>query len=73
MVKAASMLKPDVIVVDITMPLLNGLDAGQQVKEILPVITLVFLTMNCDIKLAAEAFRRGASAYLLKKPAQRPN
>jgi len=66
MVRAATELKPDVIVVDITMPLLNGLDAGQQVKELLPAVKLVFLTMNSDVNLAAEAFRRGASAYLLK-------
>jgi DNA-binding NarL/FixJ family response regulator len=66
MVRTASELKPDVIVVDIAMPVLNGLDAGQQVKEILPAVKLIFLTMNVDIKLAAEAFRRGASGYLLK-------
>ena len=66
MVRSAAQLKPDVIVVDIAMPILNGLDAGQQVKELLPNVKLVFLTMNTDIELAAEAFRRGASAYLLK-------
>ena len=66
MVRAASALKPDVIVVDIAMPVLNGLDAAQQVKEILPTVKVVFVTMNADIELAAEAFRRGASAYLLK-------
>ena len=66
MVQAATLLKPDVIVVDIAMPLLNGLDAGQQVKKILPSIKLIFLTMNCRIELAAEAFRCGASGYLLK-------
>ena len=66
MVRAAGQLRPDVIVVDIAMPVLNGLDAGQQVKEILPSVKLIFLTMNTDIELAAEAFRRGASGYLLK-------
>jgi DNA-binding NarL/FixJ family response regulator len=66
MVRAAAELKPDVIVVDIAMPILNGLDAGQQVKGMLPKVKLVFLTMNSDIDLAAEAFRRGASGYLLK-------
>jgi DNA-binding NarL/FixJ family response regulator len=59
-------LKPDVIIVDIGMPILNGLDAGEQVKEALPAVKLIFLTMNCAIDLAAEAFRRGASGYLLK-------
>jgi DNA-binding NarL/FixJ family response regulator len=66
MVRAAAELKPDVIVVDIAMPVLNGLDAGQQVKEVLPAVKLVFLTMSSDIEIAAEAFRRGASGYLVK-------
>jgi DNA-binding NarL/FixJ family response regulator len=66
LVRLAQTLKPDVVIVDITMPLLNGLDAGQQLKESLPSIKLVFLTMNTDLDLAAEAFRRGASGYLLK-------
>jgi DNA-binding NarL/FixJ family response regulator len=66
MVRSAFELKPDVIVVDIAMPVLNGLDAAQQVKAAMPAVKLVFLTMNSDIELAAEAFRRGASGYLLK-------
>jgi DNA-binding NarL/FixJ family response regulator len=66
MVRSACELKPDVIVVDIAMPVLNGLDAAQQVKAALPGIKLVFLTMNSSIEVAAEAFRRGASGYLLK-------
>ena len=66
LVRTALRLKPDVIVVDIAMPLLNGLDAAEQVKNALPAIKLIFLTMNSDSDLAAEAFRRGASGYLLK-------
>jgi len=66
LVRAAAELKPHLIIVDVAMPLLNGLDAGQQVKEFLPSVKLVFLTMNHDADLAAEAFRRGASGYLLK-------
>jgi DNA-binding NarL/FixJ family response regulator len=66
LVRAARKLKPDVIVVDIAMPILNGLDAGQQVKEMLPGVKLVYLTMIADVEVAAEAFRRGASGYLLK-------
>jgi DNA-binding NarL/FixJ family response regulator len=66
LVQAAVELKPDVIVVDIAMPILNGLDAGRQVKEILPAVKLIYLTMNPDPEVAAEAFRRGASGYLLK-------
>ena len=69
LVQSAVDLRPDVIVVDIAMPVLNGLDAGQQVKEILPAVKLVFLTMNPDPEVAAEAFRRGASGYLLKTSA----
>lgn len=66
MVKTACELKPDVILVDIEMPILNGLDAGQQIKEIMPAVKLIFLTVNNDPMLAAEALRRGASGYLLK-------
>jgi len=53
-------------VVDIAMPVLNGLDAGRQVKKMLPDVKLVYLTMNPAPEVAAEAFRRGASGYLLK-------
>jgi DNA-binding NarL/FixJ family response regulator len=66
MLRAAGELRPDVVVVDVAMPILNGLDAGQQVKEMLPTVKLVYLTMNPDVEVAAEAFRRGASGYLLK-------
>jgi len=66
LVRIAATLKPQVIIIDIGMPLLNGLDAGHQIKQILRSVKLVFLTMNTDPVLAAEAFRRGASAYLLK-------
>jgi DNA-binding NarL/FixJ family response regulator len=66
LVRAAAELRPHLIIVDVAMPLLNGLDAGQQVKEFLPAVKLVYLTMNHDIDLAVEAFRRGASGYLLK-------
>jgi DNA-binding NarL/FixJ family response regulator len=66
LVRAAIELKPDVIVVDVAMPILNGLDAGRQVKEMLPSVKLVYLTMNPDPEVAAEAFARGASGYLLK-------
>jgi DNA-binding NarL/FixJ family response regulator len=59
LVRIAATLKPQVIVVDIGMPLLNGLDAGQQIKQILRSVKLVFLTMNTDSALAAEAFRCG--------------
>jgi DNA-binding NarL/FixJ family response regulator len=68
-VDAAERLKPDVVVLDISMPLLNGLEAGRQIRQKLRDVKLVFLTMNEDPDLAAEAFRAGASAYLLKRSA----
>jgi DNA-binding NarL/FixJ family response regulator len=51
------------------MPILNGLDAAERVKQILPSVKVIFLTMNPDPEVAAEAFRRGASGYLLKTSA----
>jgi DNA-binding NarL/FixJ family response regulator len=66
LLRAVPQLQPDVVVLDIGMPLLNGLDAGEQVKQISGRIKLVYLTMNQDAELATEAFRRGASGYLLK-------
>ena len=68
-VEAARRLKPDVVVLDMSMPLLNGLDAGRQMKHDAPDVKLIFLTMNEDTDLAAEAFRCGASGYLLKRSA----
>jgi DNA-binding NarL/FixJ family response regulator len=69
LLEAAERLRPDVAVVDISMPLLNGIDAARQLKRVLPEIRIVFLTMNEDPDLAAEAFRAGASGYLLKRSA----
>jgi DNA-binding NarL/FixJ family response regulator len=69
LVDAAQALKPDVIVLDIGMPVLNGLEAARQIKPRLPDVKLVFLTMNEATELAADAFRAGASAYLLKRSA----
>ena len=69
LVASAQRLKPDVIVLDIGMPLLNGLEAARQIKQLTPAVKLVFLTMNEDADLAAEAFRAGASGYLLKRSA----
>jgi DNA-binding NarL/FixJ family response regulator len=65
----ASRLKPDLIIVDIGMPLLNGLAAGQQLKRMMPRVKIVYLTMNEDPDLAVEALRTGGSAYLLKNSA----
>jgi DNA-binding NarL/FixJ family response regulator len=69
LLEAASKLSPDVVVVDIGMPLLNGLDAGEQLKALHPGIKVIFLTQNREPRFAVEAFRRHASAYLLKDSA----
>jgi len=69
LVKSALTLKPHIIILDIAMPRLNGLDAGEQIKQKLPSVKLVFLTMNSAADVAAEAFRRGASGYVLKQSA----
>src|SRR5689334_15248995 len=69
LVEAAPALAPDVILLDIGMPVMNGLSAGQRLKQLLPAVKLVYLTMNQDPELAAEAFRDGASGYLLKTSA----
>jgi DNA-binding NarL/FixJ family response regulator len=57
-------LKPDIIFMDIYMPRLNGLDAGEQVEKKDPKVKLIFLTMTLAADVAAEAFRRGASGTL---------
>ena len=66
MVRAAIALKPDLILVDIAMPVLNGLDAGRKVKKLLPRVKLVYLTLTADAEIAAKAFELGTSGYLLK-------
>jgi DNA-binding NarL/FixJ family response regulator len=69
LIDSACRLNPDVVLVDIGMPLLNGLDASEQLKLIKKSIKIVFLTMNADPAMAAEGFRRGASGYLPKTAA----
>ena len=69
LVDFVSKLNPDVVLVDIAMPLLNGLDASEQIRSMNHTVRIVFLTMNQDRAMTAEAFRRGASGYLLKTSA----
>lgn len=69
LVEAAPQLKPNVIVLDIGMPIMNGLNAGQRLKRLMPEVKLIYLTMNHDQDMAAEAFRVGANGYLLKNSA----
>ena len=69
MVDVAVRLKPDVIIVDVGMPLLNGLDAARRVKEQVPNAKFIFLTMQDDPNLAAAALEMGAIAFVLKHSA----
>jgi DNA-binding NarL/FixJ family response regulator len=69
LLRLAVELKPDLALLDLNMPLLNGLDAGGRLKELLPGIKIVVLTMNEDPEIAAEALGKWASGYLLKKSA----
>ena len=62
-------LHPDVVILDVAMPLLNGLDAGRQLKAQRRSVKLIYLTMNPDPDLASEALRLGASGYVLKTSA----
>jgi DNA-binding NarL/FixJ family response regulator len=66
---AAEKLKPDVILLDISMPILNGIDAARQLRKIVPSSKLIFLTMHGDADYVTEGFRAGASGYLLKRSA----
>lgn len=66
LLKVAAERKPDLVLVDVGMPLLNGLDAGRELLRLMPRIKLIFLTMNPDVELASEALRIGALGYLLK-------
>jgi DNA-binding NarL/FixJ family response regulator len=54
------------VLVDVGMPLLNGLDAGRELKKLMPRIKIIFLTMNPDPDVASEALGIEASGYLLK-------
>ena len=69
LIATALRLKPNIIVLDIAMPLLNGIDAGHQLRQLLPSAKLIFVTMNPDPDLATEALKMGASGYLLKHSA----
>jgi DNA-binding NarL/FixJ family response regulator len=69
LLEAAAKLQPEIIVLDIAMPRLNGLDAARHLKLTMPKIKLIFMTMNEDPDLVGEAFRAGASGFLLKQAA----
>lgn len=69
LLSVAPELKPDVIVLDLSMPELNGMEAGLQLRRLLPRTKIVVLTMNEDPDIPREALRHWASGYLLKKSA----
>jgi len=69
LLEEAARLQPDVVVLDIVMPRLNGLDAARQLKAKMPRMKLIFMTMQQGPYLVGEAFRAGASAFLLKEAA----
>src|SRR3990172_1480205 len=69
LIAAAKELWPDVIVADISMPLLNGIEAAEQLKKVDPRVKIVFLTMHPDVTYATRAFEAGASGYVLKHSA----
>lgn len=69
LVEAAERLRPDLILIDISMPLLNGMDAARLIKKSVPNAKLIFLTMHSSPVFATEALQAGASGYLLKQSA----
>ena len=69
LVEEAERLKPDVILLDISMPVLNGLDAARKLSASSETTRVIFLTMHADTRLLTEAFRAGASGYVLKQSA----
>jgi DNA-binding NarL/FixJ family response regulator len=66
LVKEANRLAPDVVLVDISMPMLNGIEATRQLRRSLPRTKVVILTMHADVTYATEVFEAGASGYVLK-------
>ena len=66
LLRATETLRPDVVLVDIGMPFLNGLDAGRRLKETNSKVKVIYLTMNNDVEYAREALQAGASAFVLK-------
>ena len=69
LVEGAPKLNPNAIVLDIGMPTMNGLSAGERLKKLMPSVKLIYLTQNIDQDMAREAFQLGASAYVIKSSA----
>jgi DNA-binding NarL/FixJ family response regulator len=69
LLRAAKEIQPDIIVTDVTMPLLNGIDAARQIRKSNPDVKIIFLTMHPDVTFATEALAAGGSGYVLKSSA----
>lgn len=69
LVEAAKRLQPDVVILDVSMPLLNGIDATAQVRKLCPRARIIVVTMHADTDYVRSAFEAGASAYVLKRSA----
>ncbi len=69
LIESAKSLQPDIIILDVSMPLLNGIDAAVHLKKVCPKAKLIFVTMHADTEYVRSAFEAGASAYVLKRSA----
>ena len=69
LLEAAQKVAPDIVILDVSMPLLNGIDAATQLKKVQPAIKIIFVTMHADADYVRSAFEAGASGYLLKRSA----
>ncbi|HRB81457.1 MAG TPA: response regulator transcription factor [Nitrospira sp.] len=69
LLEAARKLEPDIVILDVSMPLLNGIDAATQLKKVQPSVKVIFVTMHSDADYVRSAFESGASGYLLKRSA----
>ena len=67
LLRAAKQLQPNVVLMDIAMPIINGIDAARRVRKDAPHAKLIFVTMHAEPAYATEAFRAGASGYVLKR------
>ncbi|HLZ32403.1 MAG TPA: response regulator transcription factor, partial [Nitrospira sp.] len=71
LLEMAAQRRPDLILLDISMPRLNGIDAAKKLKKLLPDAKLIFVTMHADAAYINEAFKAGATGYLLKRSASK--
>jgi DNA-binding NarL/FixJ family response regulator len=67
LLEAAERLKPDIVLLDISMPLLNGVEAARRLRRTVPSAKVIFVTMHADATYVTGAFRAGASGYVLKR------